>query len=123
MQDTPSTSGQEALLKLSAQLSVPMDTLRSVLEIFYNEYKNFPDRTATFIQNNDWPALLSSVHKFKGASGSLQMHNLRAQLVELEIKLKQGETVSVKDLQPLYQEMQHVINCYQLASLSTHSAL
>ena len=103
-----------AVSELSLQLGVTEATIVLVLSIFYEEYSAYPKLMTHYIEGQNWSALHACVHKLKGSSGSLQMHNLRALLAELEGRLKLGELVTVEQLQPVYDEIYAVINYLQL---------
>ena len=118
MNPVNSISNNPALSALAIQLGVPEETLLTVLRLFYDEYYTLPEVANQIILKQDWRALQGLIHKMKGSSGSLQMAALRNQLVELEGRLKQGQTLTVEQMQPLYSELQQVIDCYQLGTRS-----
>lgn len=111
----PCVDRAQALTDLSLRLEVSEATVVTILSLFYDEYHPYLEVTGDCINRQDWAALQSYIHKLKGSSGSLQMHLLRAQLVDLEWRLKRGEQITIEQLQPFYQEMRRVIDQYELA--------
>jgi|GEM_PF-4606414 len=111
-----SANTASCLKTLSLQLGVSERTLLSILRLFYDEYHALPDLINATIHQQDWSALNGLIHKMKGSCSSLRMEALRAHLISLESGLKQRKVLSVEDMQPLYRELDLVIDRYELAT-------
>lgn len=110
-----------ALKKLANSIGVPEVTLQSILVMFYNEHHSIRKQTQDWIERNAQSELVAYVHKLKGASGSLKMHALRQQVIQIENRLRLDEPISVEDFEPLYLEMDLVIKRYQLEQIFEQS--